>query len=59
MKIESIDIIDGKNRWSESRKNLIHMVLDLEKYEDLPSNKISGFHERIKEALPTLQKHLF
>jgi cyanophycin synthetase len=57
VKIESIKIIDGKNRWSESRKKLVHIVLDLGKYEELPSNKIPGFYERLKKYIPTLQKH--
>ncbi len=57
MKIESIDIIKGKNRWSDSRKQLVHMVLDLGRYEELPSNKIAGFYERLKKEIPTMQSH--
>lgn len=57
MKIESIDIIKGKNKWSESKDKLIHMVLDLGEYEKKPSNKIPGFYERIKKHIPTLQSH--
>ena len=57
MKIKSIKVIDGKNKWSESKDKLIHMVLDLGVYENKPSNKIEGFYERIKEHLPSLQSH--
>jgi cyanophycin synthetase len=49
MKIKSINIIDGKNKWSESKDKLIHMILDLGEFEEKPSNKIEGFYKRIKE----------
>jgi hypothetical protein len=57
MKIKSINIIDGKNKWSESKDKIIHMVLDLGVYENKPSDKIDGFYERIKEYLPSLKSH--
>ena len=57
MKIKSINIIDGKNKWSESKDKLIHMILDLGEFEEKPSNKIEGFYKRIKEYLPSLQSH--
>ena len=57
MKIKSINIINGKNKWSESKDKLIHMVLDLGVYENKPSDKIEGFYERIKEYLPSLKSH--
>jgi len=57
MKIKSIKVIKGKNKWSESKDKLIHMVLDLGEYEQKPSNKIEGFYERIKEYLPSLKSH--
>ena len=57
MKIKSINIIDGKNKWSESKDKIIHMVLDLGVYENKPSDKIEGFYERIKEYLPSLKSH--
>ena len=57
MKIKSIKVIDGKNKWSEPKDKLIHMVLDLGEFEEKPSNKIEGFYERIKEHLPSLQSH--
>jgi hypothetical protein len=57
MKIKSINIINGKNKWSESKDKLIHMILDLGEFEEKPSNKIEGFYKRIKEYLPSLQSH--
>jgi cyanophycin synthetase len=33
------------------------MKLDLGKYEDLPTNKIEGFEEALKNSLPTLYSH--
>ena len=57
MKIKSIKVIKGKNKWSESKDKLIHMVLDLGEYEQKPSNKIEGFYERIKKYLPSMQSH--
>ena len=57
MKIKSIKVIEGKNKWSDTKDKLIHMVLDLGEYEQKPSNKIEGFYERIKEHLPSLKSH--
>ena len=57
MKIKSINVIKGENKWSDSKGKLIHMVLDLGEYEQKPSNKIEGFYERIKEYLPSLKSH--
>ena len=56
-KIKSIDVINGKNKWSVSKTKLIHMVLDIGEYENKPSNKIPGFYERIKEHIPSLKTH--
>lgn len=57
MKIKSIKVIKGKNKWNDSKDKLIHMVLDLGEYEQKPSNKIDGFYERIKKYLPSMQSH--
>lgn len=56
-KIKSIKAIDGKNKWSESKTKLIHMVLYIGKYEQKPSNKIPKFYERIKKYIPSLKTH--
>lgn len=57
MSIIKIDIINGKNKWSKSKKKLIKMVLDIKKMEDSPSNKIDGFYDRIVEMFPGMKEH--
>ncbi|APG59052.1 cyanophycin synthetase [Christiangramia salexigens] len=57
MKIRSIRALRGPNYWSIRHKKLIIMVLDLEEMENYPSNKITGFTERIKKLLPGLEQH--
>lgn len=47
----------GPNYWSNYRQKLIVMKLDLGKYEELPTNKIPQFYERIMKALPSLYEH--
>lgn len=47
----------GPNYWSNYRQKLIVMKLDLGKYEELPTNKIPKFYERIMKALPSLHEH--
>lgn len=57
MKIREINAMRGPNYWSVRRHKLIVMVLDLEKMEEYPSNKISGFSERLKAMFPTMYSH--
>ncbi|MDB5192458.1 MAG: cphA [Segetibacter sp.] len=57
MKIESIRTMNGPNIWSIRRQKLIVMTLNLEEMEDCPSNKITGFPERLKQLLPSLYTH--
>ncbi len=47
----------GPNYWSIRRHRLIVMVLDLEEMEELPSNKIDGFADRIREMFPSMYSH--
>ena len=47
----------GPNYWSVRRHRLIVMVLDLEEMEELPSNKIDGFRERLEAMFPTMYSH--
>ena len=47
----------GPNYWSSRRHKLIVMLLDLEELEELPTNKIAGFPERIKALMPSLYSH--
>ncbi len=57
MKIDKIQVLRGPNIWSIRRKKLIQMRLDLEELEELPTNKIEGFRERIEKLMPTLLSH--
>lgn len=57
LKIVSIDTIEGKNKWHESKDKLIHMVLDLGDWEEFPSDKIPNFYKNIKKYLPSMNEH--
>ena len=57
MKILKIQALQGPNIWSIARKKLIQMRLDLEELEELPTNKIPGFRERIELLIPSLIAH--
>ncbi|MBX2829214.1 MAG: cyanophycin synthetase, partial [Flavobacteriaceae bacterium] len=57
MKIREINAMRGPNYWSVRRHKLIVMVLDLEEMEELPSNKIPGFKERLETMFPTMYEH--
>lgn len=47
----------GPNYWSVRRHKLIVMVLDLEEMEKMPTNKVSGFKERLEKMFPTMYDH--
>jgi cyanophycin synthetase len=47
----------GPNYWSVNRDKLIVMVLDLEELEQKPTNKISGFQERLEGMFPSMYEH--
>jgi len=57
MKIVEIKILRGPNYWSNFRKKLIVMKLDLEDLEELPTNKIENFSERIEKLFPSMYDH--
>ena len=57
MKIVEIKILRGPNYWSNYRNKLIAMKLDLEELEELPTNKIDGFKERLVKLLPSRLSH--
>ena len=57
MKIVEIKVLRGPNFWSNFRKKLIVMKLDLENLEELPTNKIDGFSERIEAMFPSMKSH--
>jgi cyanophycin synthetase len=57
MKLMEIKVMRGPNYWSNYRKRLIVLKLDLEELEKFPTNKIDGFLERLKTLIPSLYTH--
>lgn len=57
MEILKIQALRGPNIWSVRRKKLIQMRLDLQELEELPTNKIDGFRERLEAMMPSLIEH--
>ncbi|MBL6992189.1 MAG: cyanophycin synthetase [Bacteriovoracaceae bacterium] len=55
IKIKELRALRGPNR--HTRHSSIFMVLDIKDYENLPSNKIDGFSDRLISLVPTLNKH--
>ncbi|HET6769503.1 MAG TPA: cyanophycin synthetase [Chitinophagaceae bacterium] len=57
MQILDIKVLKGPNYWSVRRAKLIQMKLDLVEKENMPTNKIPGFRERLEKLLPSLYEH--
>ncbi|MFI5172814.1 MAG: cyanophycin synthetase [Chitinophagales bacterium] len=57
MKILDLRVMRGANYWSNYRKKLIVMKLDIGELERYPTNLIPGFDERIYGLIPSLQTH--
>jgi cyanophycin synthetase len=57
MDIIEIRILRGPNYWSNYRKKLIYMKLDLGKAAETPTNEIPGFPERLEKMMPSLISH--
>lgn len=57
MKILELKALRGANYWSNRWKKLIVMKLDIEDYEEKPSDKIPDFTNRLTELMPTLISH--
>jgi cyanophycin synthetase len=57
MNILEIRTLRGPNYWSGYWKKLIIMRLDIEDYEEKPSDKIKGFYKRMNEIMPSLLSH--
>lgn len=57
MRILEINAMRGPNYWSVRRHKLIVMVLDLEEMEEIPSNKIEGFRQRLENLFPGMYSH--
>jgi cyanophycin synthetase len=57
MVIRDIRVMKGPNYWSIRRQKLIWMILDLEDLEELPTDKIDGFSERLEKLFPSMYAH--
>lgn len=57
MKIVKIQVLRGPNYWSIRRSKLIQMTLDLEEMEEMPSNKIPDFGQKLESLIPSLYEH--
>ncbi len=57
MKVIDIKVMRGPNRWSNYRKKLIVLKLDIEELENFPTHKIEGFSEGLEALLPSMYKH--
>lgn len=57
MRILEIKALRGPNYWSGYRKKLVVMRLDLEDFEQRPTDKIENFTSRLRDVMPTLLKH--
>ena len=57
MKIVQINAMRGPNYWSVRRHKLIVMVLDLQEMEEMPSDKIDGFYDRLVAMFPSMYEH--
>jgi cyanophycin synthetase len=57
MKILKINILRGPNYWSNYRKKLIVITLDLEEYKDVLTNQIEEFSAQLKSLIPSLFQH--
>jgi cyanophycin synthetase len=57
MKILETKVMRGPNVWSNYRKKLIYVKLDIGEFENFPTDKIDGFYERLKKLLPSLYYH--
>ena len=55
IEIKELRALRGPNRYT--RHTTILMVLDIGDFEDLPSDKIIGFSDRLVNLIPSLQEH--
>jgi len=55
MQVRSVVALKGPNIWANFP--VLEAVVDLGKYEDLPTDKLPGFTDRLMEWLPSLIEH--
>lgn len=57
MRIIETRALRGPNYWSVHRPKLIVMKLDIEEFEQRPTNEIPDFLTRLREVMPSLHEH--
>lgn len=57
MNVLEIKTMKGPNFWSNYRHNLTVLKLDLQELEEIPTNKIQDFSERIESMILSLFVH--
>jgi cyanophycin synthetase len=57
MRILQTQALRGPNYWSVHRQRLIVLRLDLEEYEQKPTDRIPDFLERMRTLMPSLHSH--
>ena len=55
IEVKELRALRGPNR--HTRHTAIFMVLDIGAYEEMPSDKIDGFSDRLLALMPTLEEH--
>src|SRR3954454_9210814 len=55
IEIRGIRVLTGANVWAYCP--VLEILIDIGKYEHLPSNMLPNFTERLAEAMPTLWEH--
>jgi len=53
--VKRIKVLSGPNIWAY--RPVLEILTEIGKYEELPSDKIPGFTERLVETIPTLWEH--
>lgn len=53
--VKKIKVLSGANIWAY--RPVLEILADIGKYEELPSDKLPGFTERLVEAIPSLWEH--
>lgn len=57
MQIVEMRVMRGPNYWSIRKHKLIVLKIDLQELEELPTNKIEGFGQRLEKLIPSLKDH--
>ena len=55
IEVKQIRVLRGANIWAY--RPVMEALLDIGRYEELPSNKLPGFTERLVRAMPSLWEH--